>query len=237
MSWLEDTWSPPQASESQTPPLPFVPAAPPRLLAPSSPPSPVGPPAPPGSFVPPAPPWSVVDPPLPQDSAAPAALCRSVPPVLLGSSLRRLHCGPPSGLWPWSHLAPPAPSPYCLRHGSSFHLICPGFYCFIPDSFLHLLHPGLCGSSSSQVSVLCQSLYLSCLPANLSLSPFSIPHPLLCPPPKSPSIPPFVVPLLPGGGTFCCVFIPHVLCVTYFSLMFDWCSGVSSHYPHLCSPK
>ncbi len=64
------------------------------------------------------------------------------PFLLHGSSLRRLHRGPPSWLWPGSRLAPPAPSPSCLRPGSSLHRIRPGSSCFLPGSF-HL-HPGLC---------------------------------------------------------------------------------------------
>ncbi len=136
-----------------------------------------------------------------------------------GSFLRRLHCGPPSWLWPGSRLAPPAPSPSCLCPGSSLRLIRPGSYCFIPGSFLQLHHPGLCISSSSW-----SSGHL----LNLLQSPFSIPRPLLCPPPKSPSVTPFFS--AARGHAFWevgdlshprTVFFPHVLCVTYFSIMFD----------------
>ncbi len=162
-----------------------------------------------------------------------------------GSSLQRLHRGPPSGLWPGSRLASPAQSQNCLCPGSSLHLICPGSYCFLPGSFLHRHHPGLCGSSSSRVYVLRQSLHLYYLPANPSLSPFSIPRTLICPPPKSPSVPPFFLcgarSRLPGGWRS---VTPqdwfHSPCALWpsfcLSLIVSLCSGVSSCYPHLRSP-
>ncbi|KAL0177321.1 hypothetical protein M9458_026215, partial [Cirrhinus mrigala] len=90
-----------------------------------------------------------------------------------GSSLCWLHRGSPSWLWPGSrHLAPPAPSPSCLFPGSSLHLI--------------------------QFIVLLLNLLQFCLPAFLLAlchPQVTIPHPLLCPPPKSSSVPPFVVPV------------------------------------------
>ncbi len=89
-----------------------------------------------------------------------------------GSSLR-LHCGLPSWLRPGSCLAPPAPSPSCPLPGSS----------------LHQLHPGLCLSSSSWVSVLRPNLLQLCLPAFLPAvpchHPFSTPCVLLLIPPPS----------------------------------------------------
>ncbi len=60
------------------------------------------------------------------------------PSLLHGSSLRRLHRGPSSWLWPGSCCAPPAPGPSCLFPGSSL---------------LRRL-PGLCLPAPSRVSVL-----------------------------------------------------------------------------------
>ncbi|KAL0164426.1 hypothetical protein M9458_040179, partial [Cirrhinus mrigala] len=159
---------------SQAPPRPVDPGTPSWLLARSSPLWPVGPP---GSLIPPAPPWSVIDRPPPWDSTPPALPHSSSSVRLLlpfgsttafqilsitlahrlsvstsgptttctvaivspsstmvlpsvGSTVGRLHaCG----------LGPPAPNPLCLLPDSS---------CFLLDSSLHLLHPGLCSSSS-----------------------------------------------------------------------------------------
>ncbi len=125
---------------------------------------------------------------------------------------------PPSWLWPGSCLTPPAPSPSYLCPGSSLRLLRPGCYCFIPGSF-NFHHPGICLLSSS---------WSSSNLLNLLQSSISIPRPLLCPPPKSLSVPPLFSAV--QGRTFQeggdpshprTVFIPHVLCVTYFSLMFD----------------
>ncbi len=70
------------------------------------------------------------------------------PFLLHGSSLRRLHCGPPLWLWPGSRQAPPALGPSCLSPGSSL---------------LHHL-PSLCLPAPSRVSVLLLSLLLSSRP-------------------------------------------------------------------------
>ncbi|KAL0200685.1 hypothetical protein M9458_003872, partial [Cirrhinus mrigala] len=119
-----------------------------------------------------------------------------------GSSLCRLHRGPPSWLWPGSCLASLAPS------------------YFLPGSSLCRIHPGFVLSSSSQVSVLCWNLHGSCLPAILlalccALSS-SLLH-FLCPPPKSPSVPPFVVPAAQGRtfreGVNCQTYGPVLLCL------------------------
>ncbi|KAI2656087.1 Chromatin-remodeling ATPase INO80 [Labeo rohita] len=207
VSWLDDPLSQPLTSESQTPPRPINQVAPPWLLALSSPPWPVSPPGPLGSLVPPAPPWSVVDH-LPFRNSTPlAAPHPSVPLALSGSSFPSAppwfsvapappwHSGSPSpprspepsalpwpsrsflSPWligspspPWAPL-PPAPPPSVSPLESS---------AYPPLRF----HRGLCSSSSSQLSILLW---------NLHQSPFTIPHPLLCPPPKSLSVPPFVV--------------------------------------------
>ncbi len=77
------------------------------------------------------------------------------------SSLRRLHRGSPSWLWPGSHLASPAPSPSGLLPGSSLRLVHPGSSCLLPGSSLRRLHPGLCLPSFSRVSILHPNLLLS----------------------------------------------------------------------------
>ncbi len=64
------------------------------------------------------------------------------PSLLHGSSLRRLHCGPSSWLWPGSCGAPPAPGPSCLFPGSSL---------------LRRLH-GLCLPAPTRAPVLLLSL-------------------------------------------------------------------------------
>ncbi len=76
-----------------------------------------------------------------------APLCRR-PSLLHGSSLRRLHRGPSSWLWPGSCQAPPAPDPSSLLPGSSL--------------LRHL--PGLCQPAPSRVSVLLLSRLLSSHP-------------------------------------------------------------------------
>ncbi len=133
---------------------------------------------------PPTAPWLRLGPPDPQCRPGSSALRlgllhhllrrrRSAPwshqPFLHhGSSLRRLHHGLPSWLWPGSRLAPPAPSPSSLRPGSSLRPIRPGSYCLLPGSSLRH-HLGFCWSSSSR-----SSGHL----LNLLQSPFSIPHPV-----------------------------------------------------------
>ncbi|KAI2655748.1 Zinc finger CCCH domain-containing protein 13 [Labeo rohita] len=108
--------------------------------------------------------------------------CRSSPwsrqPFLHhGSSLCRLHRGSHSWLWPGSPLAPPASSPSCLLPGSSLRLIHLGSYCLRLGSSLHLVCRGSSGLP-----------WLSAYPLP---SPVTIPHSLLCPPPKSPPSLPF----------------------------------------------
>ncbi len=114
-----------------------------------------------------------------------------------GSSLCRLHHGSPSWLWPGSCQGPAWLLLLQVPPVSSFHLVFPGFSCLCPGSSLHHLHPGFCVFSSSRMPVLHPNLHLYCLPACLPASPLpspvTTPHPLLCPPPKSPSVPPFVV--------------------------------------------
>ncbi|KAL0149434.1 hypothetical protein M9458_055222 [Cirrhinus mrigala] len=121
---LEDSSSPPPASESRTPPRPSDPAAPPRLSAPSSQSSPIGPPALPGSLifltpldsVPPAAPRHAV-PPAPKDSSLQHSLHPLPPdPRLLhhDSSFRRLHRRSSSWLRSGSPSASPAPGPSCF---------------------------------------------------------------------------------------------------------------------------
>uniref|UniRef100_A0A671LMJ4 Uncharacterized protein n=1 Tax=Sinocyclocheilus anshuiensis TaxID=1608454 RepID=A0A671LMJ4_9TELE len=51
----------------------------------------------------------------PKSSSERAAIPTRQPFLHHGSSLRGLHCGSPLRLWPGSHLAPPAPNPFCLR--------------------------------------------------------------------------------------------------------------------------
>ncbi len=136
--------APPWSSVDPPSPLDSSPLAAPRRSVP---------PAPLGSFLLPAPPWSSVALALPWISGSPdLRLGRQSPrlhpgppdprhppgslapwsrrPYLLhGSSLRRLHRGPSSWLWPGSCCAPPAPGPSCL-------------------------FPGLCLPAPSRVSVL-----------------------------------------------------------------------------------
>ncbi len=156
---------------------PLQPAAPLQLLAPSPPPSPVYPSAPPGSSVTPAPPLISGSPPRsPEPSAPPwppgssastwlvgsppwappppATLPLVAPPwsrrpsLLHCSSIRQLHRGPSSWLWPGSCCAPPAPGPSCLLPGSS-----------------HLHHPlGLSLPPPSRLSFLVLCLLLSSHP-------------------------------------------------------------------------
>ncbi len=179
-SWLEDPWSPPPASESRTPPRHVDPAAPishygsylphlhcrPVSRAPSSL----------GSTL------------VCRRPSAASGLHSSGSVRLLVNLVHRLTvsasgssstcfawsrqpffhhfflawllCGPLLFLGSGSHLAPPAPSPFCLFPGSS----------------LHRLHPDFCSSSSSQVSSLRRNLHLYFKPAFLptlclSLSP------------------------------------------------------------------
>ncbi len=91
-----------------------------------------------------------------------------------GSSLCRLLHEPPSWLWPGSCLGPPTPSPSCL---SLSWLLLPS----PPWTLLVVLRLNLL-----------QYCLPACLLASPSPSPVIIPHPLLFPPPKSPTIPPFV---------------------------------------------
>ncbi len=124
---------------------------------------------------------------------------------------------PPSWLWPESCLTPPAPSPSYLCPGSSLHLLRLGSYCFIPGSFFNPHHPGICLLSSSW-----SFGHL----LNLLQSPISIPRPLLCPPPKSPSIPPFFSAVWGRSfpGFYCillysiqCFFVQSRLCIRVFA--------------------
>ncbi len=107
---------------------------------------------------------------------------------------------------PGSRLAPPAPSPSCLLPPSGLPWL--------------LLSPSWLLPPSSPPWILCVFLLpdacpppkpppvlFACLPASPLPSPITNPHSLLCPPPKSPSVPPFVVKrrkaALSGRGANC----------------------------------
>ncbi|KAL0200102.1 hypothetical protein M9458_003289, partial [Cirrhinus mrigala] len=92
------------------------------------------------SSVAPAPPQTSGSPPR---SPEPWISLHRQPFLHHGSSLCRLHCGPPSWLRPGSPLAPPAPGPFCLHPGSSLRLICPEPFCLLLGSSLCRHHHGL----------------------------------------------------------------------------------------------
>ncbi len=145
------------------------------------------------------------------------------PFLLHGTSLRRLHHGPPSWLWPGYRLAPPAPSPSCLLPGSSPIITTLDFVRWPPPG-----HPATSLTSSNQ-------LYPSHVPSFVCLHspPPSLPFSLwrkVAPSGRGRTGTPTEV-LLCFSFPMCSVWPRFCL-----SLIVSLCSDVSHHYLNLCSP-